>query len=128
MRQQYSKYRYFTNPLHLTCNIMMTYLTKKENGTTHHFKVTVDTNGVDIVSGVFYNWLAKSWQGCGDNISAQKKQKELVDEKLKEGFQITDYKETLENTVNVYDKAKWHFGGNFPEDIDNFQGYVHTGM
>jgi hypothetical protein len=58
----------------------------------------------------------------------RKDKKELVEEKLKEGFQITDYQQTLENTVDVYDKAKWHFGGNFPEDLDIFQGYVHTGM
>jgi len=27
----------------------------------------------------------------------------------------------------VYDKAKWHFGGDFPKELSNFQGYVHTG-
>lgn len=30
--------------------------------------------------------------------------------------------------VEVYDKAKWHFEGDFPEGLDPFQGYVHTGM
>lgn len=107
---------------------MTTYLTKNENGITHHFRATVEQNGVAIVSGEFYNYLAKYWQGCGDNASAQTKLKELVDEKLKEGFQIAEYRETLENSVDVYDKAKWHFGGNFPEELDIFQGYVHTGM
>jgi len=28
----------------------------------------------------------------------------------------------------VYDKAKWHFGGDFPADLPIKQGYVHTGM
>lgn len=112
----------------VTFNFMMTYLTKEENGTTHHFKASVDNNGVDIVHGVFYNWLGKYFEGCGDNASALARQKQLVDEKLKEGYQITDFKETLENTVDVYDKAKWHFSGDFPKDLDDFQGYVHTGM
>jgi hypothetical protein len=107
---------------------MTTYLTKIEDGKTHHFRATVDNNGVDIVHGVFYNWLGKYFEGCGDNISAKKRQKELVKEKLNEGFQITEFKEILENKVDVYDKAKWHFGGEFPDDLDDFQGYVHTGM
>ena len=28
----------------------------------------------------------------------------------------------------VFDKAKYHFNGNFPKDLDNYQGYVHTGF
>lgn len=107
---------------------MTTYLTKIEDGKTHHFRVTVDKNGVDIVHGVFYNWLGKYFEGCGDNASAIARQKQLVDEKLKNGYQVTEFKKALENTVDVYDKAKWHFGGDFPEDLDDFQGYVHTGM
>lgn len=107
---------------------MTTYLTKIEDGKTHHFRATVNKNGVEIVQGVFYNWIGKQFEGCGGNASAIKKHKELVDEKLKEGFQITDFKETFENSVDVYDKAKWHFSGEFPEELDEFQGYVHTGM
>lgn len=30
--------------------------------------------------------------------------------------------------MDVYDKAKWHFEGDFPPGLDAFQGYVHTGM
>lgn len=107
---------------------MTIYLTKTEGGKTHHFRATVDNNVVDIVDGVFYNWLSKYGQGYADNASAIARQKELVDEKLSEDFQITEFKETLENNVDVYDKAKWHFGGEFPGELDNFQGYVHTGM
>jgi hypothetical protein len=28
----------------------------------------------------------------------------------------------------AYDKAKWHYGGDFPEELDDIQGFVHTGM
>jgi hypothetical protein len=28
----------------------------------------------------------------------------------------------------VFDKAKWHNQGKFPEDIDNAQAFVHTGL
>lgn len=111
-----------------TCNFITTYLTKTEDGKTHHFRATVDNNGVDIVHGIFYNWLGKYFEGCGDNSSAIERQKQLVDKKLGEGFQITEFTQTLENTTDVYDKAKWHYDGEFPDDLDEFQGFVHTGM
>src|ERR1700754_3717545 len=107
---------------------MTTYLTKTEDGKVHHYRVTVESDGVDIVEGVFYNWLNKSWEGCESKAAAKTKQKELVAQKKSEGYQETPFKETLENTLEVFDKAKWHFGGDFPEDLDAFQGYVHTGM
>jgi hypothetical protein len=107
---------------------MTTYLTKTEDSKTHHFRVAVDNNGVSIVHGVFYKWLSKYFEGCGDSALAVARQKQLVDEKIKEGFQITKFNETRENTVDVYDKAKWHFGGNFPKDLEDFHGYIHTGM
>ncbi len=28
----------------------------------------------------------------------------------------------------VFDKAKWHYEGKFPKDLDEEQGFVHTGM
>ena len=114
--------------LERACNFMTTYLTKSEDGKTHHFRATVENHGVDIVHGVFYNWLGKYFEGCGDNSSAIERQKQLVEEKLKEGFQVIPFTQTLENTTDVYDKAKWHYGGEFPDDLDEFQGFVHTGM
>jgi hypothetical protein len=33
----------------------------------------------------------------------------------------------MKNTI-VYDKAKYHYDGNFPKDLPIEQGFVHTGM
>jgi hypothetical protein len=105
-----------------------TYLTKKEHGKTYHFRATVEDTGVSIVDGIFYNWLDKYVEGCGNNAAAVEKQKQLVEEKLSEGYRVTDFVALPENTVDVYDKAKWHYEGDFPEDQDSFQAYIHTGM
>ncbi|MFD2918507.1 hypothetical protein ACFS6H_02225 [Terrimonas rubra] len=107
---------------------MTTYLTKIEEGQTHHFRATVDGFGVDIVQGIFYNFMGKYFIGCGDNASAIKKYNELIAENLKDGFKVTEFKETFENSTDVYDKAKWHYGGDFPVELNYFQGHVHTGM
>jgi hypothetical protein len=32
------------------------------------------------------------------------------------------------NDTIVYDKAKYHYGGDFPEDLPDEQAFVHTGM
>jgi len=83
---------------------------------------------VETVHGIFYHWLHKHWHNYEDEQAAVAAQKELVASKLAEGFVITTYEPIPENTIDVYDKAKWHYGGDFPEGLDPFQGYVHTGM
>jgi hypothetical protein len=107
---------------------MTIYLTKKVNGTVHHFRTTVEQTGVEIVHGVFYQWLHKHWHEYDDVATAMAKQQELVQDKINEGYKATEYNAIPENTLNIYDKAKWHFEGDFPEGLDAFQGYVHTGM
>lgn len=111
----------------LPCS-MTIYLTKSDNDKIHHFRVTAEQTGVDIVQGVMYEWIQKEWQNYDDHHSAATKQKELVNEKIKEGFQVTEFHESPENTLEIYDKAKWHYSGDFPDDLEPFQGYVHTGM
>ena len=107
---------------------MMTYLTKTEAGKTFHYRVTIEDHVCSIVEGQFYNWLSKYSQGCGDNEKAKKHADDLIKQKLNEGFKETTFVKSIENDTDVYDKAKWHFGGDFPKDLHNFQGYVHTGM
>lgn len=107
---------------------MTTYLIKTEADKTLHFRVTDEDHVCSIVEGQFCNWLSKYSQGCGDNEKAKKHAESLIMQKLNEGFKEIPFVKTLENDADVYDKAKWHFGSEFPEDLDEFQGYVHTGM
>jgi hypothetical protein len=37
-------------------------------------------------------------------------------------------KEEGEYMTMAYDKAEWHYEGDFPEGLDEDQGFVHTGM
>jgi len=107
---------------------MTIYLTKTADGKTYHFRITTDESGLDIVQGIYYISMEKYWQGFDNEKEAQAEGKRLIDEKLHEGYHVTPFTETPENNMDVYDKAKWHYGGDFPEDLDDFQGYVHTGM
>ncbi len=107
---------------------MTIYLTKTTDGKTHHFRVTTDESGLDIVQGIFYIRIEKFWQGFDNEDDAKAEAKKLVDEKLSEGYQVASFDESAENNMDVYDKAKWHYEGDFPEDLEDYQGYVHTGM
>jgi len=116
---------------------MTTYLTKNQDDKIYHFRLTPKENGLEIVKGQFYKYISKSFQGPGisiDNVTESNKLKiesnaqNLIDDKIKEGFILTEFVESKENTYDVYDKAKYHYGGSFPEELDDFQGFVHTGM
>lgn len=116
---------------------MTTYLTKKVEDKVYHFRVTPTENGLEIVEGQFYKYVTKFFKGSGisiqnvtesDKLNIKNEAQKLIDDKIEEGFIITDFVESKENTYDIYDKAKYHYGGNFPEELDDFQGYVHTGM
>src|SRR5688572_15986580 len=112
----------------MIASIMTIYLTKTTDGNTHHFRVTTDESGLDIVQRIFYIRIEKFWQGFDNEDEAKAEAKRLVEEKQSEGYQLASFEESAENNMDVYDKAKWHYEGDFPEDLDDFQGYVHTGM
>ncbi|WP_237762969.1 hypothetical protein [Paenibacillus sp. A3] len=48
--------------------------------------------------------------------------KDFVEEPTDVLFQIK------EKDLYVFDKAKWHYEGDFPQELDVFHAYVPTGM
>ena len=107
---------------------MTTYLTRDIAGQTHHFRVTLEDSGVSIVEGIFYNMIDAYYEGQESADAAISRQKSLVEAKLKEGYEEVPFEESPENSLQVYDQAKWHFEGDYPEDLDQYQAYVHTGL
>jgi len=106
---------------------MTTYLTKNQDGKIFHFRVVETETGVDIVEGQFYKWITKI-SNVSDVNNPKADPRKLVDGKIAEGFVITEFSETKENNYDVYDKAKYHYNGNFSEELDEFHAYIHTGM
>lgn len=107
---------------------MLTYLIKESEGKTYHFKASIYNNGVDIIQGVFYHWLSKSWEGCGNLENALLRIKTLVEEKIEEGYKITDYLETLENSVDVYNRIKRHMGIEDSKPHNESDCSIYTGF
>lgn len=107
---------------------MITYLTKTADGKTHHFRTSVQGHEVCTIQGVFYNWLQRDIHHYENHAAAKAEEEKLIKQKLTEGFQLADFEETAANNINIYDQANYHYGGDFPGDLDHFQAYVHTGM
>jgi len=68
-----------------------------------------------------------SSQNPGTITKAKKRLQELITEYQLKGFVVTKERPAYIEP-KALDKAKWHYGGDFPEELDIYQGYVPTGM
>lgn len=71
----------------------------------------------------FFVFIILLLQGCEDPLN--KKSSREHEETLL--IEDTEKKEE-ESMTTVYDKAKWHYEGDFPNDLSEKQAFVHTGM
>ncbi|WP_139959598.1 DUF7832 domain-containing protein [Flavicella sediminum] len=104
-------------------------LEKKNRITTDFVQIEIDEHLLKIQSGeIDKSAISNSTKHCGTN---EKAIKEL--DKLKQEFLEKKYIEVKTQMLpidfnGIFDKAKWHFSGEFPKDLNNFQSYVHTGF
>jgi len=62
----------------------------------------------------------------GNNDNAILEIKKMTEAYLSKGYVIEDESPIIE--FEVFDKAKWHFDGDFPKELNIYQAYVHTGF
>lgn len=104
-------------------------LEKKNRVTIDFIQLETDNHLLRIRQGkIGKSGGPNSTRHCG---SAEKAIIELYDiksEYLEKKFVEVPIKNKPEDFDGIYDKAKWHYGGDFPDHLDEFQAYVHTGM
>ena len=104
-------------------------LEKKNRVTTDFVQLEVDGHLLRIREGkVRKNGVANSSKHCGTKEKAINELNILKQEYIDKKYIEVKSKQTPSDFNGVYDKAKWHFRGEFPEELDVFQGYVHTGI
>ena len=64
----------------------------------------------------------------GTNEKAKEAVKEIVHEYEQKGYHQTKSETGISITPIVFDKADWHYNGDFPSDLNTHQAYVHTGF
>ncbi len=107
---------------------MRVYLTKQNRKTTDFILLESDDKFVRKSTGK----IGKS--GIGNltfNAGSEEKANKVIDKQVKEyelqGFCITDLPNDFITKDEVFDKAKWHINEKFPDNLDHYQSYIHTG-
>ena len=70
----------------------------------------------------------KSTKHCGTPEKANQEFEKLKKEYINKNYKEVNPKIRFDDFNGVYDKAKWHFGGDFPDELDSFQGHIYTGF
>ena len=104
-------------------------LEKKNRITTDFVQMEIDGHLLKIQSGKSgKSDVSDSIKHCGTNEKAINELNKLKQEFIQKKYIEIKTQKRPSDFNGVYDKAKWHFGGGFPKELNNFQGYVHTGF
>ena len=103
-------------------------LEKINRKTTDFIQIEIEGHFLRVQSGkIEKGQVSNSTKHCGTNEKAIDEfnilKQEFLDKKYIEIKELDD----SDDFNGVYDKAKWHIGGDFPKELDHFQAYIHTG-
>ena len=108
---------------------MKQYLTKQNRKTTDFVLLEADDKFVRHSAGkVGKSGSANSTLNAGSPDKAIEEVKLQVQQLRGRGFVITDLPKNLTTEDIVFDKAKWHLNEDYPNDLDQNQSYVHSGL
>ncbi|MBO6620870.1 MAG: hypothetical protein JJ892_04470 [Balneola sp.] len=104
-------------------------LEKKNRITIDFVQMEIDEHLLKIQSGKLgESGVSDSIKHCGTNEKAINELNKLKQEFIQKKYIEIKTQKRPSDFNGVYDKAKWHFDGEFPKELNNFQGYVHTGF
>ncbi len=104
-------------------------LEKKNRVTTDFVSIEVKECFLYFKSGkIRKSGTVNSTKCCVSNKSALDELEKIKQEYLAKKYIEVTVKQKKEDFNGVYDKAKWHYDGGFPNELDKFQGFVHTGF
>ena len=70
--------------------------------------------------------LSSRIRNCGSQTEALEEMQAMVDQYQGNGYKLK--KNRFVTEANVFDKAKWHFNNDFPNNLSDFHAYIHTGF
>lgn len=105
------------------------FLTKQNRKTVDFLSIEVVDNIICRVTGKIGK---KGYSRISSNPGSQDKLNEAIDKIVNEyielGYSISEKPKGFRTESQTFDKAKWHFNGDFPKDINITQAYIHTGF
>ncbi|WP_052188158.1 hypothetical protein [Cellulophaga sp. Hel_I_12] len=104
-------------------------LEKKNRVTTDFVEIVIDKEIMNVRQGKVKKTGGPSWgKHCGTKENAILEANKIKQEFIEKKYIEVRSKQRPNDFNGVFDKAKWHFRGEFPDELDIFQGYVHTGF
>lgn len=108
---------------------MKVYLTKQNRKTTDFVILESDGKFIRKSTGkIGKSGIGNSTFNAGSHEKAQNEINKQVKEYQIQGYKITDLPSDIVTKDEVFDKAKWHINENFPNNLEQYQSYVHTGF
>lgn len=105
---------------------MKKHLIKKGKKSTAFCSLETEGGLLYIKTGKVGKPISSITQNCGTSDEAHEELEKLYSDYKTKGYMESDDIGNIEPVT--FDKAKWHFTGDFPTDLDQTQAYVHTGF
>lgn len=110
-------------------SFMKVYLTKQNRTTTDFILFEVEDKLIYKSAGkVGKSGTFKSTSNAGSKENAFEEIKQEIEELAKKGYIKAELPKDLIEPSLLFDKAKWHLNDDFPEELDKYQSYIHTGL
>lgn len=117
--------------------IEMVWTKKRKTFTDYRHLAITETTQVcilNIIKGRLYSdrkTMNPTYEPYPTKQEATDRMKELADELKSQDFMeeaVDILFQVAEKETYVFDKAKWHYDGDFPEEVETTQAYIPTGM
>jgi hypothetical protein len=106
---------------------MKIFLTKKLRKNTAFVSLETEETGMTVKTGTIGKPSVTSfWQDCISSEGALEALDDMIKKYSAEGYIKSEQAAPID--TEAFDKAKWHFGGDYPSELDDYQAYVHTGI
>lgn len=103
-------------------------LTKHNKKTTDVALFEIENNLLRLKEGKLGKPISfSSTSNCGSNENALIEMEKLIKAYQEKGFVLSDDECEIKES-EIFDKAKWHYEGDFPEVLKPYQAYIHTGF
>jgi predicted DNA-binding WGR domain protein len=105
---------------------MKRYFIKKRGKNNDFLELEIEGHLLRQTFGKVGSRAVKKTTHCGTYEKALLAAQEIIESHLKNGFVESILSEKTEPII--FDNASWHYGGDFPCELDSHQAYIHTGF
>jgi hypothetical protein len=108
---------------------MKVYLTKQNRKSIDFVLLETDDKFVRKSTGkVGKSGIGNSTLHAGSPENAKIEADKQIKEYQNQGYIVSELPNVYSSKDEIFDKAKWHINERFPDNLDPYQSYIHTGL